>query len=78
MKRIPRSRIRLMMDRKGRAVNDNDSEARSMKTLLAANILAVRNTRLISVFPGAPYVAKGALARRRCLGICVIKRGSRE
>lgn len=57
-----------MMDRKERAVNDNDSEARSMKTLLAANIPLVRNTRLISVFPGAPYaVAKLLRARERTM-----------
>jgi len=42
-----------MMDRKERAVNDNDSGTVSARTLLTANISAVRNTRLISVFPGA-------------------------
>lgn len=42
-----------MMDREGRAVNDNDSGIVFMRTLLATNISAVRNTGLISVFPGA-------------------------
>lgn len=52
-----------MMNRKGRAINDNDSGTVSARMLLIANISAVHNTRLISVFPGALRSARGCSAR---------------
>lgn len=43
-----------MTDHKGQVVNDNDSRTVSTRTfILTINISAARNTRLISVFPGA-------------------------